>query len=151
MKRLMAILLVPLLLLLASCGEGTERAKATTEDLLRCVKEGRFEDAAQLTHPSYAATAEEIEALFADAEHDFSVDFSGGMKLYYYNVMSSYRDSGYDGSSWELWAELVVGKRSLDLEIVIVENGAGYGVARLQIDDFESDDGGGASYLALPR
>ncbi len=142
MKKIIAIVLMAaVLLLLASCGEGTDRAKATVEDFLRCIKEGRYEDAALMTHPSRAATAAEIEELFVDAAQEWDVDFSGGMTLYYYSVTSAYYDSDYDGSAWELWAELEVSGRTLDLEIVVVENDAGYGIAKLRLD------GDGASYL----
>ena len=143
MKRLSSIFSVLALLLtaavcLASCSGGVSRDEATeiTNAYFAAMAAEQYEEAAALFHPATSMTAELMESTAETLQTEMGAYFTEGVTIEgYVGMKSSYYDSDFGGSVYELTMEVKVGDEALTVTAEVVRTDEGYGLWNLHYSE----------------
>ena len=137
LKRIAVILLaVILLLLFTACRYSIPREEAVqrAESFALAISEARYEDAAELMHPSRETSPSDLKMYFTATEKDYDVTFAGFTIESYTGEKFSAHNTLYEGGYYELTCKASAGDREFEFRIEIVQNEYGYGIHNFHFD-----------------
>ncbi len=130
MKKIIRIIVALLCLLTVFCSCGTpipsDDAKATTEEFLSCLAEGKYANAAELMHADCTMDEKSLQELMEKIEKETFLDFSAGVKVKKYTGFSSYITTG--ASTYTLSGYITVSDTDLPFTVVLKQNGENFGI-----------------------
>ena len=134
MKKVVCIFwLFMLVFSLSSCSGGIsgDEAKSHINEFFEKVSSKDYEAAEEFLHPERPA---DLQKFFEALENEKNVDFSSINIEKYTGIKSSLYDSSVGGSTYSLTMKIATADKTIQMEIELVKNDAGYGIYNLDVD-----------------
>lgn len=142
MKKILALFLVFCMLCLSGCAilkelkAGMDEAIILVEDFCTALADNDFATAQGYLHPDSNPSSAELNLYVVFLEQKYSISFSDGVSFKRrVKTGSTYYDSNYDGSVYEITYKIVVGGVTTDFFFVIVENDNGSGIYSFGVEE----------------
>lgn len=143
MKKLLIVLLVVIVCCFSGCEifknltEDTKKATQLASNFCYAISNNDLLTAQSYLHGDSNLNSQNLSYYIIELENELNVKFSNGIYLgKITHIQSTYYDSRYDGSVFEITCDAVINNNSYDANFLIVKNNKGFGIYSFTLTNY---------------